>query len=60
MRVGDVIRKYRAHAELDLRSCARMIGISAPTLMRLEQGRDPSGETLTKVQGWLFGRKEGK
>jgi transcriptional regulator with XRE-family HTH domain len=54
MKLGQVIRRYRVTSELSLRNMGREIGISAATLMRLEQGRDPDGATLTKVLIWLF------
>jgi transcriptional regulator with XRE-family HTH domain len=54
MKLGQVIRRYRVTSELTLRDVGREIGIGAATLMRLEQGRDPDGATLTKVLIWLF------
>jgi transcriptional regulator with XRE-family HTH domain len=54
MKLGQVIRRYRVTSELSLREVGREIGIGAATLMRLEQGRDPDGATLTKVLMWLF------
>lgn len=54
MKLGTVIRKYRVNSELSLREVGKEIGISAATLMRLEQGRDPDGQTLAKVLAWLF------
>jgi transcriptional regulator with XRE-family HTH domain len=54
MKLGQVIRRYRVTSELTLRDVGREIGIGAATLMRLEQGRDPDGTTLTKVLIWLF------
>jgi transcriptional regulator with XRE-family HTH domain len=54
MKLGQVIRRYRVTSELTLRDVGKEIGIGAATLMRLEQGRDPDGATLTKVLIWLF------
>jgi transcriptional regulator with XRE-family HTH domain len=54
MKLGQVIRRYRVTGEVSLRDMGKDIGISAATLMRLEQGRDPDGATLTKVLIWLF------
>lgn len=53
MKLGEVLRKWRIMSERDLRSVGAEIGISAATLMRLEQGRDPDGKTLAKVLAWL-------
>ena len=54
MKLGTVIRKYRVNSELSLRDVGKEIGIGPATLMRLEQGRDPDGQTLAKVLAWLF------
>jgi transcriptional regulator with XRE-family HTH domain len=54
MKLGTVIRKYRVNSELSLREVGKEIGIGAATLMRLEQGRDPDGQTVAKVLAWLF------
>lgn len=53
MKLGEVLRKWRLMSERDLRSVGAEIGISAATLMRLEQGRDTDGKTLAKVIAWL-------
>lgn len=60
MKLGKVIRKYRVTSELTLRDVGKEIGIGAATLMRLEQGRDPDGQTLAKVLAWLFSSENGK
>lgn len=59
MKLGTVIRKYRVNSELSLREVGKEIGIGAATLMRLEQGRDPDGQTLAKVLAWLFTAEDG-
>lgn len=41
-------------SELTLREIGQEIGISAATLMRLEQGRDADASTIGKVLTWLF------
>lgn len=59
MQLGQVLRRWRLMSELDLRSAAKMLGIdSAATLLRIEQGRSPSGETLAKILAWLLQSKE--
>ena len=60
MKLGKIIRKYRVTSELTLRDVGKEIGIGAATLMRLEQGRDPDGQTLAKVLAWLFSSENGK
>lgn len=54
MKLGAVIRRWRLMEEKDLREVGKEIGISAATLLRIEQGHDPAGETLAKVLGWLM------
>lgn len=54
MKLGIIIKKYRVMSELTLREVGKEIGISAATLMRLEQGREPDGKTIAKILAWLF------
>lgn len=55
MKLGDVLRKWRLMNELDLRSVGAEIGISAATLLRIEQGRAPDSITFMLVLNWLMG-----
>jgi transcriptional regulator with XRE-family HTH domain len=54
VRIGSILKKWRAVADLDQHVVAKMIGIGETTLRRIEQGRVPDGETLIKLMGWLF------
>lgn len=54
MKLGEVLRRWRLMAERDLRDVGAEIGISAATLMRIEQGRIPDGKPLAKVLAWLL------
>ena len=54
MKLGKIIRKYRVTSELTLREVGKEIGIGAATLMRVEEGRNPDGNTLAKILAWLF------
>jgi transcriptional regulator with XRE-family HTH domain len=54
MKLGTVLRKWRLMSELDLRSAAAEMNLDAATLMRIEQGRMPSGETLRSILRWLM------
>lgn len=54
------MRRYRVTNELTLREVGKEIGIGAATLMRLEQGRNPDGQTLAKVLAWLFSENGSK
>lgn len=53
MRLGRVIKVYRLHSELTMRELADEIGIGPATLMRIEHGQSPDGDTLVKVLSWL-------
>ena len=54
MRLGTVLRKWRLMSELDLRSAAAEMNLDAATLLRIEQGRMPSAETLRSILVWLM------
>src|SRR5437879_383256 len=49
--LGAMVRTHRA--ERKLRETASEIGISAATLMRVENGRIPDVETFGKICRWL-------
>lgn len=55
--LGKVIRAFRAVNDMDLRAFGSLIGLSAPTVMRLEQGRSTDAETWIKIQVWLLRRR---
>jgi transcriptional regulator with XRE-family HTH domain len=52
-KLGLVLRSYRLLRELDLRTLGQEIGISAPTLMRIEAGRACDSDTFMKILLWL-------
>ncbi len=54
MRVGIVLKKYRLMNEWSLRDMAKQIGISAATLMRVEMGHVPDGNTLKLILYFLM------
>ena len=54
MKLGEVIRKWRAMSELGVREVAKEIGISHGTLSRIERGEAMDGLTLTKILIWLL------
>lgn len=58
MKLGDVIRGYRLHKEMNLRQLGDAIGIGHVTLMRIENGHEPSGGSLAKIIAWLTGESE--
>jgi transcriptional regulator with XRE-family HTH domain len=50
-KLGTMVRKKRGEAKL--RDTAEVIGISAATLMRVENGRIPDVATFGKLCNWL-------
>lgn len=54
MKLGEVLRKYRRVKDVGLRDQAKVFGIGAATLMRIEQGYDMDGKTLAKILNWLL------
>lgn len=52
--LGRMLRTYRAIQGWDLRTAAEHIGISAPTLMRIEHGRAMDATTWHTIQGFLM------
>lgn len=53
-RLGKMIRYYIAIEQTELRSVAKGIGISAPTLMRISHGRNTDADTFLKVLQWMM------
>ena len=49
--LGAMVKKRRGASKL--RETAKEIGISAPTLLRVESGRLPDLDTFGKICGWL-------
>ena len=49
--LGAMVKKRRGASKL--REAAADIGISAPTLLRVESGRLPDLDTFGKICGWL-------
>lgn len=54
MRLGLLIRRWRATSDLPVRSVARQIGISTSTLSRIERGEKCDGETMARVVWWAI------
>ena len=59
MRIGKLLKKWRAINELSIREVAEEIGIATATLYNLEAGRAIDSETMLRIVNWLF-RKEVK
>ena len=56
MKLGEVIRKYRRSSDIGIRGMAKELGISIATLSRLENNKDVTGSTITKILVWLFNK----
>lgn len=56
MRLGKVLADYRYANRLGVRELAQDIGVSHPTLNRIEHDENCDGETLIKILAWLFGK----
>lgn len=52
--LGRLIRCWRLIEELNLREAGRLLGISAPSVMRLEQGREVDASTFLKLMNWMM------
>lgn len=50
--------KWRKMSDLGIREAAKQIGLSAPTLSRVERGYRMDGETLYKILNWLCARTD--
>ena len=54
-RLSSVLKEYRWAKRVGVRELARQIGVSAPTLNRIERGGNPDGASLAKILRWLLG-----
>jgi transcriptional regulator with XRE-family HTH domain len=51
--LGDLIRRRRKTDGLSLRDAADQMGVSAPTLQRVESGQPPNSANLIRIAEWL-------
>lgn len=58
MRLGTVLRKWRAMEEKSVREVAKEIGTSSATLNRIEHDKPCESGTLAKVLLWLIGKEK--
>ena len=54
MQLGVVLEKWRWAQKITFRDAAKSIGISYPTLNRIERGEAMDGKTLARILQWLF------
>lgn len=53
--LGAVITAYRDSHRYGVRGLAKIIGISAATLNRIEHGKNCDARSLNKIWSWLMG-----
>lgn len=53
MRISLLLKKWRLINDIDVKQLSDEIGISKPTLYRIEAGGGVDGETLMKIFNWL-------
>lgn len=51
--LGGLIRSRRKAEGLSLREAALQMGVSAPTLQRVEAGQQPNSANLVRITEWL-------
>ena len=53
--LGDVLKKWRESSGWNMREAADLMGISAPTLCRIENGESsPDAHTLLALLNWML------
>lgn len=58
--IGEMLKRYRQHGNLTMRELALTIGVSAPTLCRVERGDgEPDLTSALKLLSWMFGGGKG-
>jgi transcriptional regulator with XRE-family HTH domain len=54
MMLGHVLARYRWAQQITVRDAAKVMGISAATLSRIEHGEMMDGMTMAKILIWLL------
>jgi len=58
MKLGKLIKAYHYHHELTSEQVAAEIGISQPTLSRIENGEPVKSPTMSKLFIWMLEQEE--
>lgn len=53
MKLGRMLLRYRQSKDLTIRALAKEIGVSFPTLCRIEHGHMADARTLIRILDWL-------
>lgn len=59
MKLRRLLKAYRIHYELNMRTMAKELGVSTATISRIENGKNIDADTLLKLINWLFETEEG-
>lgn len=54
--LGAVLCSYRETRRMGTRELAKLLGVSAATLNRIERGENCDAQTLAKILLWLLGK----
>jgi DNA-binding XRE family transcriptional regulator len=54
IKIGRLLKVYRTIHDIGQRALAREIGLSAPTICRVENGMKPDCDTTIKLIDWMF------
>ncbi len=57
MKLGEILKGWREDRGLTLKEAASRMGVSLPTLSRIEHGEQMDGETLAKLLVWVLQEK---
>jgi transcriptional regulator with XRE-family HTH domain len=52
--LGAMLKRYRVNESLGLRELAQRVGVSAPTLMRVEHGFGMDADTFMALLTWML------
>lgn len=58
MRLGKILKTMRAMEDIGVREQAKKIGISFPTLSRIENGKDADARSVVKLLVYLLANDE--
>lgn len=53
MQLGSVLKKWRRMEDITVRAASKLMGVSAATLCRIENGETMDGVTLARILTWL-------
>ena len=57
MRLGTVLRDWRAMNRLTIRQVSKQIGLPISTLSRIENGQSMDGRSVARILTWMLEAK---